>query len=46
MILFLILLLAVFQCTITQYLVENPDYYQLGLIPARLRISAPCAWDS
>ena len=30
MILFLILLLAVFQCTITQYLVENPDYYQLG----------------
>lgn len=30
MILFLILLLAVFQCTITQYLAENPDYYQLG----------------
>ncbi len=30
MILFLILVLAVFQCTITQYLVENPDFYQLG----------------
>ena len=30
MIVFVILLLAVFQCTITQYLAENPDYYQLG----------------
>lgn len=30
MIVIVILLLAVFQCTVTQYLVENPDYYQLG----------------
>lgn len=30
MILILILVLAVFQCTLTQYLVENPDFYQLG----------------
>lgn len=30
MILILILVLAVFQCTLTQYLTENPDFYQLG----------------
>lgn len=34
--LILILLLAVFQCSITNYLVTNPDYYQLG----------PYAWES
>ena len=28
--LILILLLAVFQCSITNYLIANPDYYQLG----------------
>lgn len=34
--LILILILAVFQCSITNYLVLNPDYYQLG----------PYAWES
>lgn len=34
--LILILLLAVFQCSITNYLIENPDYYQLG----------PYSWES
>ena len=28
--LILILLLAVFQCSITNYLIMNTDYYQLG----------------
>lgn len=32
----LILLLAVFQCSITNYLIMNPDYYQLG----------PYTWES
>lgn len=36
MTLILILLLAVFQCSITNYLIENPDYYQLG----------PYEWES
>ncbi|MCD8167790.1 MAG: M23 family metallopeptidase, partial [Clostridiales bacterium] len=34
--LILILLLAVFQCSITNYLIMNPDYYQLG----------PYTWES
>lgn len=34
--LILILILAVFQCSITNYLVLNPDYYQLG----------PYTWES
>ena len=34
--LILILLLAVFQCSITNYLIMNPDYYQLG----------PYSWES
>ena len=34
--LILILLLAVFQCSITNYLIANPDYYQLG----------PYSWES
>lgn len=34
--LILLLLLAVFQCSITNYLVKNPDYYQLG----------PYTWES
>lgn len=34
--LIIILLLAVFQCSITNYLVMNPDYYQLG----------PYSWES
>ena len=34
--LILILLLAVFQCSITNYLITNPDYYQLG----------PYSWES
>lgn len=34
--LILILILAVFQCSITNYLVLNPDYYQLG----------PYSWES
>ena len=34
--LILILLLAVFQCPITNYLIANPDYYQLG----------PYSWES
>lgn len=34
--LILILLLAVFQCSITHYLVMNPDYYQMG----------PYSWES
>lgn len=34
--LILILILAVFQCSITNYLIMNPDYYQLG----------PYTWES
>lgn len=34
--LILILILAVFQCSITNYLIKNPDYYQLG----------PYTWES
>lgn len=34
--LILILLLAVFQCSVTNYLIMNPDYYQLG----------PYTWES
>lgn len=34
--LILILILAVFQCSVTNYLIMNPDYYQLG----------PYTWES
>ena len=45
-ILILIVLLAMFQVTMTDYLVNNPDFYQLDASHGRAMISVPCSWGS
>ena len=47
MIILFILLLAVFQVTVSSYLIENPDYYQLDADGRRGTVPGPrYAYDS